>query len=82
MEAHMIGTVLQLWVAAQRIIGGMGLGELTRLDAPPTLQNLALLGTATLLIPVAVRLSGRVFRLTIVLMALSVPVYVVLPIFH
>ncbi len=70
---------IRLWSLAHEVFERLGWGDLTRQDAAPTVQALVPLAISVLLIPVIVRWSGSLVRLTIIVMALLVPVWVVLP---
>jgi hypothetical protein len=79
-------TLLQLWAALHRLasyglisIEGLG-GDLVRPGVLPTPQILVPLAIAILLTPVLARWSGSLFRLTIIVLALLVPVCIVLPV--
>ena len=86
MEVFVIGPLSHLWAAGHRLVsyglsfvGGAGWEDLIRADEPPTMQVLVPFAVAILLMPVVARWSGSLFRMTIILMALLVPVWVVLP---
>jgi hypothetical protein len=81
------GTLLQLWTALHRLVSyglisveSSGWGDLVQPGVLPTPQILIPLAVAILLMPVVARWSGSLFRLTIIVMALLVPVCVVLPV--
>lgn len=61
-------------------IDATGWSELARLNGPPTMQTLGLLLIALMLMPVALRFVGPLFRLGFIAAALLVPVYFVMPI--
>ncbi len=86
MNVQVAAPLLQLWATGHQLAGhGLSLvayqewWEFLRSDAPPTMRLLAPLAIAILLMPVLVRWSGILFRLTVIVMALLVPVWVVLP---
>ncbi len=86
MKVQVIETLFQLWAAGPSLVShGLSLvtdqewREIVRSDAPPTMRVLAPLAIAILLTPALVHWSGTLFRLTIIVMALLVPVWIVLP---
>jgi len=69
----------RLWSVTHGLIEGLGWGNLAEQDAVPTMHALLPLAICILLIPVVVRWSGSLARLGIMVLALLVPVWVVLP---
>ena len=87
MDFQFAGTLLQLSAAFHRVVGyavffikDAGWGDLVQSGGLPPPRILVPFAIAILLMPVVARWSGRLLQLTIVLMALLVPVCILLPI--
>jgi hypothetical protein len=72
-------SLVRLWSFVHGLIERLGWADLVRLDAAPTMHLVLPLAITILLIPVVVRWSGSLVRLTIIVLALLIPVWVVLP---
>ena len=79
MDFELTETLLRLWWEIHHLADRLGWEELARHDAVPTVQVLVPLAIAILLMPVVVRWSGSLLRLTVICLALLVPVWLLLP---